>query len=188
MSLDTKLNYAFIDVETTGLNPDIHEIIEIGCVIVERGVNGPTDLKIVEEIELKIQPERIELAEPEALRVNGYDPASWMFAYTKQQAMQLLAKKTQGCVFVAHNVAFDWVYIEKAFRDVDIEHGFHYHKLDTLSMAFVLFNGTADIKHLSLRALCEHFGIKNERAHSALPDVRATIEVFKSLMKMKVKS
>ncbi len=185
MSLDQKLNYAFVDVETTGLNPDIHEIIEIGCIIVERGPGGPADLKVIEEIEMKVQPERMELAEPEALRINGYDPAQWMFAYTKSQALEVLTKKTDGCVFVAHNVAFDWMFIEKMYRDAGMEHKFHYHKLDTLSIAFAMFNGTTDVKHLSLRALCEHFGIKNERAHSALPDIRVTIEIFKKLMQMK---
>jgi len=27
---------AFIDLETTGLNPDTHEIIEIGCLVVRQ--------------------------------------------------------------------------------------------------------------------------------------------------------
>jgi len=66
-----------------------------------------------------------------------------------------------------------------------MESPFHFHKLDTLSIAFSKFNGTGDIKHLSLRALCEHFGITNERAHSALPDARATAQVFKKLMEKK---
>ena len=31
-----KRNLAFIDLETTGLNPDRQEIIELGCVVVEQ--------------------------------------------------------------------------------------------------------------------------------------------------------
>jgi DNA polymerase III epsilon subunit-like protein len=182
MSLSTKQNLAFIDVETTGLDPYTHEVIEIGCIIVERGDNGPADLKIIEELDIKVKPDHIETAEIGALRVNGYDASDWLFAYTQQQAFEMLAKKTQGCVFVAHNVAFDWNFIDSSFRRLNIDHGFTHHKLDTLSMAFQKFNGTDEIKHLSLRALCEHYGIQNEKAHSALPDVRAMIEIYKKLM------
>ncbi len=182
MSLSTKQNFSFIDVETTGLNPNIHEVIEIGCIIVERGDGGPADLRIVEEIEMKLKPEHLENAEEGALRVNGYNDADWLFAYTQKQGFELLAQKTKGCVFVAHNVAFDWGFVAASFARLGIEHGFTHHKLDTLSIAFAKFNGTDEIKHLSLRALCEHFSIVNEKAHSALPDVRATIEIYKRLM------
>lgn len=53
---------AFTDVETTGLDPHIHEIIEIGLVLVEH-----KDLTVVEELNLKIKPEHIETATAEAL-------------------------------------------------------------------------------------------------------------------------
>lgn len=68
-------NLAFIDVETTGTNPDRHEIIELALVVVkqiEREGQGPK-IEIVGEYEWKIKPERIEEAEEEALRINGYN-------------------------------------------------------------------------------------------------------------------
>ena len=54
-------NLAFIDIETTGLSPEKHEIIEIGIVIAKQqdGIVGD----VLEEIELKIKPERIDEAE-----------------------------------------------------------------------------------------------------------------------------
>ena len=75
-------NLAFVDVETTGLNPDTHEIIELGCVIVsQEGVgSGKPSFKIIGEIDIKIKPEHIENADPVALRVNGYDEVDWVFA------------------------------------------------------------------------------------------------------------
>lgn len=179
MSLKENARFAFIDVETSGLNPDIHEIIEIGCLIVTQNEAG--NYVIEKEVELKVQMTRPELAEPAALRVNGYDAAAWMFAYTMPQALEALNKETKDTVFVAHNVAFDWSFVDKAYRDAGMEHGFHYHKIDTLSIAFAKLRGT-DAKHLSLRALCERFAITNERAHTALADCRATFEVFKKLM------
>ncbi len=186
MSLDTKHNLAFIDVETTGFDPYTQEVIEIGCIIMSRDDKDPTKLTLVEEIDMKVQMEHPETADEGALRVNGYDPSAWIFAYTQQQAFELLAQKTKGCVFVAHNVAFDWNFVDTSFRRLGIEHNFERNKIDTLSIAYAKFSGmNTDIRHLSLRALCEHFGVKNEAAHSALPDVRATIEVYKKLMAMR---
>ena len=43
-------NFAFIDIETTGLNVAVHEIIEIGVVLTT------PDLVVIEEFELKIKP------------------------------------------------------------------------------------------------------------------------------------
>jgi len=186
MSLDSRRDLAFIDVETTGFDPVTQEVVEIGCIIMERDPTDPTKLTLVEEIDMKVKPDHIETADPGALRVNGYNEADWIFAYTQQQAFQLLADKTKGCVFVAHNVAFDWNFVDTSFRRLGIEHGFERNKLDTLSIAYAKFSGNnSDIRHLSLRSLCEHFEIKNEKAHSALPDVRAMIEIYKKLMAMK---
>ena len=70
----TKHNLAFIDIETTGLNPEVQEIIEIG------GVITTPDLVVVNEFEIKVKPENLAVAEPEALRINRFDPANWLFA------------------------------------------------------------------------------------------------------------
>lgn len=187
MSQIKKQQLIFLDTETTGLNPDIHEVIQIGCVIVSQdwiSSNTPT-FEMVEQFELKIKPERIEDADPTALRVNGYDAADWVFAYTAKEAMTILADKAKGAIMVAHNVAFDHMFIEKAFRNVGIENTMHYHKLDTISIAFAKLHTNHDIEKFSLRALGEYFGIENKQAHTALSDARATFELYQKLMQMK---
>jgi DNA polymerase III epsilon subunit-like protein len=62
---------AFIDLETTGMDPLKHEIIEIGCLLAKLDDKG--QYVELESFELKVKPEHIETAEQEALRVNGYD-------------------------------------------------------------------------------------------------------------------
>jgi DNA polymerase III epsilon subunit-like protein len=44
------------------------------------------------------------------------------------------------------------------------------------------FRKDPNMNNFSLRELCERLGIKNEKAHTALADIRATFEVFKKLM------
>lgn len=174
---------AFIDIETTGVKILRHEIVEIGCMIVMRQDDG--SFRVKEEFEIKVKPEHIETADPEALRINGYNEAGWMFAHTKQEAMTLLAQKTEGAVMVAHNVGFDYSFIQKTFEECGIENKMFYANIDTLTLALAILKNEEDVQRFSLRAMCEYFGIVNERAHTALADVRATFELFKRLITLK---
>ncbi len=177
-------NLAFIDTETTGLDFDNHELIEIGLVVVKQsGIDtGKPTFTVVEEFEVKIKPEHIETADPVALRVNGYDPAQWIFAVDLKQAMKVLAEKTKDCIMVSHNTPFDYGFLDKAFKKTGVENTMHYHKLDTISIAFAKLHMNGDIDKFSLRFLCQHFGIENKNAHTALSDARALLELYKKLM------
>jgi len=85
---------------------------------------------------------------------------------------------------VAHNASFDYSFIEKTFEECDIENKMFYACIDTLTLAIAKLKDDKDVTRYTLRAMCEHFGIKNEKAHTALADVRATFEMFKKLMKV----
>lgn len=179
---------AFVDTETTGLNIDVQELIQVGCVLVEQNWETPDGIpsfEIIEEFELKIKPERISDADPQALRVNGYDPSEWVFAYNLSEAMNIFAKKTEGAIMVGHNVCFDFGFIEKAFRITGIKNMMHYHKLDTISIAFAKLHDTHDVEKFSLRVLCQYFNIENKNAHTALSDARATFHLYEKLMTKK---
>lgn len=178
-----KHRLAFIDVETTGFNPDTQEIIQIGCVLADQEwVAGKVKLKHIDEFELKIKPENISAADPQALRVNGYTPSEWVFAYNLEEAMKIFQKKTEDCIFVAHNACFDNMFIEKAFRKTGLENLMYYHKLDTLSIAYTRLGVRNDIDKYSLGALCDILGVKNTNAHTALADAHATYEIFPKLI------
>lgn len=175
---------AFVDVETTGLDSDKHEIIQLACVLAEqktRPGKGP-EVTIIDEFELKITPTRLQDAEPEALRVNGFNEMEWMFAIDLKNAMEHFAKKAKGAIMVAHNLCFDAGFIDKAFKSTGVENTLHYQKLDTLSIAFAQHYNKPDFDKYSLRYLCEIYGVKNERAHTALADTRALFEVYKKMM------
>ncbi|KKR43245.1 MAG: Exonuclease RNase T and DNA polymerase III [Parcubacteria group bacterium GW2011_GWF1_40_6] len=171
-----KHNFAFIDIETTGLNLEKNEVIEIGCVL------ATPLLEVIEEFELKIKPEHIENADPVALKVNHYNEKDWENSYGLEEAMKIFSEKVKDCIMVGHNVAFDAGFLEYAFNKMKIMNTMHYHKLDTVSIAWAKLHREPDLDHFSLRELCERFDIKNERAHSALPDVRATYLLYKKMM------
>lgn len=171
---------AFIDIETTGVIPGKHEIIELACVLVdEDGVGG---FKLVDEFEMKVKPTHLETAQEDALRINGYNDGDWLFAYSLAEAMGHLAKKCDGAVMVAQNVSFDYSFIERALYTTGVSDPFFYAKLDTIPMAYLRHKDNQKLTSYTLRSLCEFYGIKNIQAHTALADARATFEVFKMLM------
>ena len=177
-------NLAFIDTETTGTDANKHEIIELAVIVAkqtERPGRGPK-LEVIEEYEWKIKPEHIELAEEQALRVNGYNEVDWMFASNLKPVMEEFAKKTQSAIFVSHNVVFDYAFVMKAFEKTGVESLMHYGKLDTISMALARLYDAPQADKFSLRALCELLKVDNTKAHTALADTRALFECYKKMM------
>lgn len=175
---DKKL--AFIDVETTGFDPLKHEVIEIGCLFAKLNDNGTYEE--LDSFELKVKPDHIETAQPDALRINGYNEADWMFGHTQAQAFKMLSEKCDGCVLVAQNTPFDYGFLNAGFMRHGLKDPFFFAKLDTISLAYLRFRKDPSMTSFSLRSLCEKYGVKNDKAHTALADIRATFEVFKKLM------
>ena len=109
-----KQNLVFVDIETTGLNPDINEIISIGIVVVNQDWKDEKipSFEVIEELELKIKPLHIENADPIALKVNKYNTLDWEGAYDLKEAMRVFSIKTKDAIMVAHNISFDYMFIE----------------------------------------------------------------------------
>ncbi len=177
-------NLAFIDCETSGLDPNRHEMIELAVVLarqVERQGKGPK-LEIIAEKEWKIKMKNIENAEEQALRINGYNEADWIFAFELDAVMKEFAKLTEGATFVSHNLTFDYSFVSKAFEKTGVANKMHYGKLDTISMAVARLYDVPQAQSLSLKALCELFKVDNKKAHTALADTLALVEVYKKMM------
>lgn len=173
-----KHNLAFIDIETTGLSLIKNEIIEIGCVI------ASPSLEKIEEFEIKIKPERIEEADPVAIKINRYNEEDWKDALPLKEALLIFLEKVKDCIMVGHNVSFDVSFLEYSFNKLGMKNSLHYHRLDTVSIAWAKLHKEPGLEHFSLRELGERFEVKNEKAHSALPDARATFLLYKKLMEL----
>jgi len=62
---------AFVDVETTGLNPGYHEVVDVGIVLTY------PDGEMVDQFHRRIMPEHPERAQPEAIKCNGFSVERW---------------------------------------------------------------------------------------------------------------
>lgn len=170
--------FAFLDCEFGGLDPELHDITEIGLIV--------TDYRLAElgEREWKVigRPERISA---EAAELSGYDPAVWSAeAVPVRQALcELAAFLPRGKTVVpaGQNVRMDVQFLERAYRRCRIPYPFDYHVIDlaTLFYSWSLVAGET-VSALSLRQAATTAGLASGSvAHRALADARLTLETYR---------
>ncbi len=169
--------FAFLDCEFGGLDPELHDITEIGVIV--------TDYRLAEQAsgswKIRARAERIT---PEAAEISGYDPAAWADApgirdVLRQVGELLPAGKT--VVPAGQNVRMDVQFLERAYRNCGIPYPFDYHVIDlaTLFYAWSLVAGE-EVAALSLRQAATTAGlIDGPTPHRALDDARLTLEAFR---------
>jgi DNA polymerase III epsilon subunit-like protein len=160
---------AFVDTETTGLDPIVNEIIEFAAI------------KGDQILTMKIKPRRLHLAQARALAVNGYNEADWADAMDITEAAPKIIAFLRDTVFVAHNTAFDAGFIEAFLREARIAERFSYHSVDTTALAYEHLVPKG-LESLSLKPVCEFLGIPPEpTVHRALAGARACKAVYEKL-------
>lgn len=168
----------FTDLETTGLSTKNHEIIELGAVITT------PDLEVIEELNFKIQPMRIETASPISLEVNGFDPEDWWDAISLREAIETFAAKTKGASFGGHNAPFDWRFINAAYDELYLPNELSGHVVDNLKFARTALKGLGFTK-FTQEAMAIHFGLEPEPAiHRAVNGARLARDIYGKLIEL----
>lgn len=176
----------YFDVETTGLDPVRHDIIQLAGIIVADGAE--------EEFEFKIQAVHPENASQEALDVHHYtleDIAQFTPAREAyNQFTALLSKyvnkfdKNDKFTPAGYNVRFDIDFLNNFFKKNDDQYYgsfFNWKPADPLPILhFLDYCGKIKLPNYKLTTVCEHYGIEIQ-AHDALSDIRATREVIKRI-------
>lgn len=158
---------AFLDVETTGLDPKLHEIVEISAVAVDGSVL----------LDTKVKPVNIETASARALEVNGYNEADWANAPTFDEIKDDVMKALKHKVVVAHNPNFDRSFVIEALDRCGVEKAYRKvrrHVVDTTTLAWEHLV-PCGLDRLNLEAICEFLGVPLDREtrHGSLPDAQA---------------
>ena len=159
-------SYVCIDLETTGLNPRLDKIIEIGVVVVEGN-------RIVEKWETFINPNR--RLEEHTVALTGIRDEQLSGAPAIEEVLPKLLAMTEDQVLLGHRVLFDYSFIKKAA--VDRKLSFERSGIDTLKIARKYL---VDLESRSLGSLCNHYGIAHN-AHRALGDAEATVNLYQRL-------
>lgn len=171
---------SMIDVETTGLDAQKHEIIEIGLVVFE----SEAPFKILSTFNTKVKPEHPETGSVRAFEVNGYNEEEWKDAPTLAEALIEISKidEVGGSIFAAYNATFDWSFTQEAYRKTEIPCPFSYHRLDLFTIAWmgIKHDGMSSWK---LKSVCEKLGITPEsEIHRAVSGAQKGYEVYSVLM------
>lgn len=170
--------FAFLDCEFGGLDPELHDITEVGVIL--------TDYRLVELAEqqwrVAARPERIT---PEAAEMFGYDEALWAEAPGVRQVLAEIADmlpRDKKVVPAGQNVRMDVMFLERAYKKCGIAYPFDYHVIDlaTLFYSWTLVVGEPAAA-LSLRQAATTAGLLEGGAvaHRALEDARLTLECFR---------
>jgi len=158
------------DVETTGISPEKHRITEVACVTVRGG-------EIIEERQSLVNPER---AIPLAIqRMTGITNAM-VFAAPKGGEIfpDIRTWFPDDAVFVAHNVMFDFNFLQHSF----LRHGVSpmgHPKLCTARLARRILPPQ---KSWALQHLTAYFGIRIRGRHRAMGDAHATARALVELL------
>ncbi len=164
------MKYAIIDIETTGMGIQGNKITEIAVFI----YNGK---EVVEEYDTLVNPE---CNIPYAItRLTGIDNTMVTSAPKFYEIAKKLILLTKDCVFVAHNVNFDYNVIHKEFSELGFP--FKRKKLCTIRLSRKLIPG---LPSYSLGKLCASQGIKINDRHRAKGDAEATVTLFEKLLKL----
>lgn len=166
-------HYLFFDTETTGLSPDIHEMIEFG------GIRVTEDLQHeLAEFSCRIKPERIQDAAPQALQVNGYTREGWQEALSPSAAAAWIWRFCEGADAAGYNVAFDLGFTRKLFTRNGLGDPWAPHlQLEVRDMA----KRALKLTRYKLCTVAEHYGLVQEEPHRALSDARLTLEIARRL-------
>lgn len=169
------MKYAIIDLETTGLNPYKHEIIEIGARLFDSD-----NIDVVIDINIRVKPEHPERGEAKAYEVNGYNPVDWAEAESIEAVLKRCNGDFFGRIFMSYNVTFDWGFMAHAYQSLGLRDPFHYHRLDLMTLAW---SAMPPGSFISLKSACQHFGIEPEPGvHRALNGAIKGYEVYKKIL------
>ena len=177
---------AHIDVETTGLLPGYHEMIDIGIVMTN------LDGIVIDSLFLRIQPDYPERLSPGAFAVNAFDANNWndLGALTIMHAVYRIISFHEGLsggknvLMVAYNCQFDTAFLDHLFRSAgrSWREMYYYFVLDIPSMAWGL--GLRDLTSQTFMQLC-NITDEPHRAelHTGITGAMKNVRIYRALLR-----
>ena len=159
---DAKRELVVIDVETTGTDPKMSDLVEVAAVKIK-------GTKIVDRWSSFVNPGRKIVGN----QMHGITDKDVKGAPSPREAADKLLAFVGDALVVGHNVGFDLGFIEEAKGD-----GFRFKPgtyLDTLVIARDGYPGAESYK---LGDLARFFGVELSQGHRALPDAEATANLL----------
>ncbi len=173
-----------VDVETGGIEPETHALLEISAVLFSVCDDG--QLAPSEHVWLHVLPFEGAAIDEEALRINKIKPEHPLRpAVPEREALRRVFRvvrrelKATGCsraILVGHNAHFDLAVLNAAIKRSGIKRNpFHrFSVFDTCTLGGAMFGQTV----MSLAVQAAGLKWNEERAHSALYDAQICAQLF----------
>lgn len=158
---------AFVDIETTGMRSSYDRIIEIGILRVENN-------KLVKTFHSLFNPQTYIPAE--ITKLTGITGADLENAPSFRSMKDEILETLDDCIFVAHNVRFDYSFLMNEFRREN--HTFSSKHFCTVRLSRLLYPKQS--RH-GLDALIERFNFTCPNRHRALDDARILFDFYQKL-------
>lgn len=176
---------AFVDVETTGVVPGHHEMIDIGVVLAN--LQGEE----IDRLFMRIMPEHPERTDEEAAAINGFSVERWknLDAVSTETAAERIidfhkeAADGKRILMVAHNSQFDAAFVDFLLRAAGHRRDeiYFYYVLDIPSMAWGM-----GLRQLYGQRLAEFFGIPDEprvaAEHTGITGADLNLRMYRELL------
>lgn len=163
--------FAVVDIETSGLSVDDNRILQVAIVLVDNGEVTDSWVSLVKP--------RCWFQGVGPRAVHGLSRRSLRNAHPIAVVLEEAARQLAGNVFVAHNVRFDWSFIESEAARSGVALP-ALRRLCTLRMSRSL-DPAQELSH-RLSDVCERYNVVNDRPHDALEDALATARVLPHLL------
>lgn len=160
--------YCIVDLETTGGDPKKDRITEVAIYL----HNGQ---EVLSSFTTLVNPG---VPIPSLItRITGIDNDMVRDAPPFYEVAKQIVEITQNAVFVAHNVRFDYSFLQREFRQLG--YTFTRKQLCTVKLSQKIMPG---LPSYSLKNLAAHLHITNEARHRAYGDAFATVKLFEHLL------
>ncbi len=163
--------YAIIDIETTGQSAQRGKITEIAIFIHD-------GFRVTDSFSSLVNPE---CYIPDFItRLTGIDNKMVQSAPRFYEIARQIVELTQDKIFVAHNVGFDYRFVQEEFKQL----GYDYQRktMCTVKMSRKFLPGH---QSYSLGKLCAELGISIHGRHRAEGDALATVKLFELILAQK---
>jgi len=198
--------YIVLDTETTGLDPEHADIIELAAIPLDAELNPREGVKPFHTF---IQPQPHHPIAKQAIEVNGH---TWVYDHESETYknalpydrawthfydwMATLYEKMQWIITVGWNVSFDEAFLRYLHAHPDVpgragsqayvkkQWPFHYHKIDLIGVCRYLdLRAGRTRKSYKLEKMAEHYfgSISDFHMHTALGDADMSLKVLRKM-------
>jgi len=167
-------NYTVVDLETTGLNRQSDEIVEIAAIRVREG-------RMVASFHSLVRPQNP--IPEQTSRFNHITNSMLKNARELNDVFPAFVKFIGDDPLLGHNIdSFDIDFLNRAARSI-IGEDLPNETVDSLKIAR---KAIKEPHSHSLSKLCERFGVTNPQEHRALADCETTVKVYSRLREMDI--